>query len=613
MFLFQFIKLKISRLKLISFVCLIFILSTVGLYNFVLLQRIYPGVRFANVLMSYSSHADAKVFIEKRLKRFESDSISFNIEGSVKNLNYSEIGITFDPSSTFEQVSSVGRTGTLFKRIFYKTPLINYHSVKPVYSVDIDIFSRKLDELFIEYDQPAKNAQLIFVDGAFILQKESAGKKADRQKLISDIRNNIENLIENPVSVNFFIENPSVLESYLLEALEKAITLSASKITLKHSFDAWSLNGKSLIDLIAFENKNANEYSFAFFKSDTLISPIDNKPAAVTATLNPIKLAQYIDTIALAVDRQKVDATIRFEAGKILEFTSASDGQSLDKPKLREDLLIATTNVISQDERSLTVNLPVNIERAKIDNDEINSLGIKELIGSGVSYFAGSIPNRVHNLTLGSSLISGALVKPGDTFSFTALVGPVNAAQGFKQAYVISKGRTVLDDGGGICQVSTTVFRAALNTGLPIVKRTAHAYRVGYYEQNGFKPGMDATIWSPSVDLQFKNDTNNHILVQATVDRTKSKLQVDIYGTSDGRRVELGDTIVSNVSPAPAPLYQDDPTLPRGVTKQVDFAAAGATAVFTRKVYKNNEVLIDESFKSVFKPWQAVFLVGTGA
>ena len=253
-----------------------------------------------------------------------------------------------------------------------------------------------------------------------------------------------------------------------------------------------------------------------------------------------------------------------------------------------------------------------NILRAKIANPQINKLGVVELIGSGVSYFAGSIPNRIFNIGLGASMISGTFVKPGDIFSFVSIVGPVSAEQGFKQGYIINKGRTVLDDGGGICQVSTTVFRAALNSGLPIVKRTAHAYRVSYYEQHGFKAGLDATVFSPSVDFQFKNDTNGYILVQTRVDKVSSKIQVDIYGTTDGRRVEISEPVVSNIKPAPAPLYQDDPTLPKGVTKQVDFAASGATAVFTRKVYKGEDLIIDDRFRSNFRPWQAVYLVGTG-
>ena len=219
------------------------------------------------------------------------------------------------------------------------------------------------------------------------------------------------------------------------------------------------------------------------------------------------------------------------------------------------------------------VALPVAIVKPKVLISDINNLGINELIGQGVSRFAGSIPNRIYNVTLTASKINGVLIPPGEIFSFNRTVGDITAATGFKQAYVIKEGRTVLDDGGGVCQDSTTVFRAALNAGLPITQRTAHAYRVGYYEQ-GFPPGLDATVYYPSVDLQFKNDTGRHILLQAYT--SGLTLYVNLYGTSDGRISKLTTPVIKSQTPPPPELRQDDPTLPKGTVKQVDWSAWGA-------------------------------------
>ena len=260
----------------------------------------------------------------------------------------------------------------------------------------------------------------------------------------------------------------------------------------------------------------------------------------------------------------------------------------------------------------IRINLPVSVSTARIVNDQVNSLGIRELIGKGVSYFAGSIPNRIFNIELGAKRINGTIIAPGEVFSFNNTVGEVSGQTGYRQAYVISSGRTILDDGGGICQVSTTIFRAALNSGLPIVSRTAHAYRVGYYEQRGFGPGLDATVFSPSVDFKFKNDTEKHILIQTIFNRSNAMLEVDIYGTRDDRIVELSKPVILSRSPALPELRQDDPTLPKGTIKQVDFAAEGASVYFTRKVYRRGQLLYDDNIKSNFKPWQAIFLVGTG-
>jgi len=229
-------------------------------------------------------------------------------------------------------------------------------------------------------------------------------------------------------------------------------------------------------------------------------------------------------------------------------------------------------------------------------------------LGRGISNFAGSIPNRIYNIGLTASKINGVLVPPDEIFSFNQTVGDITAATGFKQAYVIKEGRTVLDDGGGVCQDSTTLFRAVLNAGLPVVKRTAHAYRVSYYEQ-GFPPGLDATVFYPSVDFQFKNDTPASILIQAYT--SGLTLYIDLYGTSDGREVSLTRPVITNQTPPPPELRQDDPSLPKGTVKQVDWGAWGATVTFKRTVTRAGQTLLNETWRSNFKPWQAVYLVGT--
>lgn len=163
-----------------------------------------------------------------------------------------------------------------------------------------------------------------------------------------------------------------------------------------------------------------------------------------------------------------------------------------------------------------------------------------------------------------------------------------------------------------MCQVSTTAFRAAMYSGLSLVERRTHAYRVRYYEQAGHPVGMDATIYQPSVDFKFKNDTQNWILIVAKVERKSNTLTFEFWGTKDGRVVEISKPQVSNVTPPPDPLYEEDPTLPKGVVKQADFAAWGARVRILRKVMRAGEILIDEEIISRYKPWQAVFKVGTG-
>lgn len=323
------------------------------------------------------------------------------------------------------------------------------------------------------------------------------------------------------------------------------------------------------------------------------------------------QLQALLEPIFKKLTFDPIDAQFSFENGRVSAFKLSKDGQTVDKEKLINDFEEkAPTVFTSPTITKLSFEIPIKVIHPKISTEDANNLGIRELLASGTSTFIGSIPNRIYNLTLAASRINGNLVKPGEEFSFNKAVGDISSFTGYKQAYIIQNGRTVLGDGGGVCQVSTTLFRAILNAGLPITERHPHAYRVGYYEQDS-PPGMDASVYYPNLDLRFKNDTPNHILIQAETDSVNQRITFYLYGTGDGRSVNLEKPIILSQSPAPETLYQDDPTLPKGELKQVDFAAPGANVIFGRTVTKDGKVIIDEKFASNFRPWQAIFLRGT--
>lgn len=350
--------------------------------------------------------------------------------------------------------------------------------------------------------------------------------------------------------------------------------------------------------------------------------PLSNLSLVIQAYLNGInlppsyhysesELESLVKPIAEGVDIAPVDALFQFQNGRVVAFRPSSDGQEVDTESLKMKLSSKTLPVVlAEKPQIITIAIPIRVLKPKITTQKANNLGIKELIGEGTSLFQGSIPNRIYNITLAATRLNGLLVAPGETFSFGKALGDVSSFTGYKQAFIIQNGRTVLGDGGGVCQVSTTFFRAILNAGLPITERYAHAYRVGYYEQDS-PPGLDATVYVPSVDLKFKNDTENYILIQTALNPNQERLTFLLYGTKDDRQVTISKPVLTNQTPAPPPLYQDDPTLPKGITKQIDFAAPGATSVFTREVARNGKIIISDKFVSNYRPWQAVYLRGT--
>lgn len=329
-------------------------------------------------------------------------------------------------------------------------------------------------------------------------------------------------------------------------------------------------------------------------------------------TYDENKMTALLTNISKSVDIPVQEGLFEFQNGKVISFQGAKEGLKLNQDRVKEQTLAVFLNQNPQEQTNNLYPLPLETILPKTSQGKAEDFGIKELIGTGESYFKDSIPSRVHNITLAANNLHGVLIAPGEIFSFGQKVGDISLKTGYVQAYIIKEGKTILGDGGGVCQVSTTMFRVALNAGLPIVERQAHLYRVGFYEQGGYPPGLDATVFPPSPDLKFKNDTPAYILIQTKIDNNLKKLTFEFYGTADGRKVELAKPIIHSTTPPPPTVYIDDPTLPLGVEKRIDTAHWGAKVSFNWKVFKaTGELKEDRTFWSNFVPWAAVYNRGT--
>ncbi len=350
------------------------------------------------------------------------------------------------------------------------------------------------------------------------------------------------------------------------------------------------------------------------FVSDTNRLTLTVTDEEIIAMLNPSgeiypdELDKLIQRWSTQLDRPPSNAEFEYDQKSltVTKFQPAKPGIALNQQKLEQQLLEQLETNLPE------TSLPLPIEEAPplIHLADTNSLGINQEIGFGESYFAHSIPSRVHNVGVASDKVQNVIIPPGAEFSFVKTLGEVSKATGYQPAYIIRSGRTELGDGGGVCQVSTTLFRAVLNAGLQVTKRLPHSYRVSYYELDS-KPGVDATVYSGEIDLRFVNDTPGHILIQSQVDKDRLYMSYTIYGTSDGRTTEIVDHQVWGYQPPPPNQYITDPSLPPGSRKQIDWAAPGIKAKFTN-VIKNQqgEVMRQDEYYSNYRPWSAKFLVG---
>jgi len=309
-------------------------------------------------------------------------------------------------------------------------------------------------------------------------------------------------------------------------------------------------------------------------------------------------LEEFLHSLAANIDQPQHNAVLKIINDRATNFVAPQTGQQLD---IEQTIDLVAGSILSGTRK---VDLPVKVITPTITLAETNTLGINVLLGKGESDFSGSPTNRRHNIKVGAEKFDGVIIKPGETFSFVTQLGPVDRSTGFLPELVIKGDETTPEFGGGLCQVSTTAFRGILRAGLPVVERRNHSYRVVYYEP----AGSDATIYQPSPDLKFTNDTPGHLLIDTYI--IGNKLYFDFYGTDTGRQVELEGPKIFNVTAYPEPVYIDTSTLPPGETKQIDSAHRGADAVLTRKIFQHNKLVHTDVFRSHYVPWPAKFLRG---
>lgn len=441
--------------------------------------------------------------------------------------------------------------------------------------------NKEIDRVVSQIEKPYIPSELLMEKGGIKIKDGQLGKRVNigtfREKILATIsKYNLDNQIEIPVEVIGFLPGADMKT----EVMKKAEKLIDKKIILSWNEERSEVEKSTVINWIGFGEK-----------------------------CNLSKISGFVESFSKSINREPREAVFKFENGKVVEFEASKEGFIIDKNKLSELICQSLDEWSSDETKEMVMELPLIKIEPKIKTGEVNDLGIKELLGRGTSSFRHSSSIRNFNVEKGSSIVNRILVAPDETFSFLKTLGEVTLDNGYKKAYVIKKGKTELDVGGGICQVSTTFFRAILDAGLDITTRTAHAYRVSYYEEDS-RPGFDATVFIPSPDLKFINDTGHHLLIQSIYDGKNKKLTYEIYGTSDGRKVEINNYRQWDAQPAPPDVWIDDPTLPPGKVVKDESKVPGLKTSFEWKVIRGEEVLHQKTFNSAYVPWAAVYRRG---
>ncbi|MFA5076722.1 MAG: VanW family protein [Patescibacteria group bacterium] len=574
-------------------------------YQKVYAQKIYPGVWVGGSDLSGLTQTEAEELLKIRVAELDRAGFLFTYQERTVAIS-SLVVAPSDPDISYELVSfdvpatataafGVGRQGNWLNKLLGSwRVLFSRSQVETHFTLDQDRFLAALQDNFKDLENPAMSAQLIITQEGdrFIksIEPEKAGTAFNYSLALNQLTNQLVNLDDTKIGLQLQPDLPQIKSSQVQPALAQVDSILAlAPLTLIYQDKKWEVSALQLAGLLDFALNSGQ----------------------VVLGINQQRFGQYLDQeIFLAVNQESKNAKFSLQGSKVVEFQGAQAGVTIDQEATRQK--IESEFIINQNKE---VALVVQMVPPQVATADVNNLGIKELIGVGLSNFVNSPKNRIHNIHTGAASINGMLIKPGEEFSINTALGDVDGEHGYLPEMTIKGNKTVPEFGGGLCQIGTTIFRVALSAGLPITERAPHSYRVSYYEP----AGLDATIYGPHPDVRFINDTGNYILIQTSINGTE--LRFEFWGAKDGRTTYyIGQTESSNlydikpriwgyVSPLPTKMVETL-DLPVGSKKCTESAHTGATTEFDYTVTYSDGHKFEKTFRSVYRPWQAVCLIG---
>ncbi|NTU99337.1 hypothetical protein HGA64_05050, partial [Candidatus Falkowbacteria bacterium] len=571
---------------------------TYAWYAYSYQNRVFKGVTLGKIDISGYTAEELRQLLNSKINYLDQNGIEFRynkqaaklypiISSSDSDVAYSLIDI--DQEQTIADALALAQQGGWLVKFKTRLGAMMFgHPIELSYAINQNEIKKFISKNFSNLELPGQDAKLVFNphptnDAYFKIEPEKAGQAFDLDQALTQLSFRLFWLDFSPVKLRIVNQLPSIRKQNIANADKLATEiLNLAPLTLKAASSSWTVDKSQL------------GYWLGLKKATT------NNSNLVILGLNRDATKKYLtDKIAKDFDKPEEDAKFNIVNGRVTAFQSSKDGQTIDQD--------ASLNIIENgliEQKQSVFELPVKKLISQTASTSTDNLGVTEIIGTGHSSFSGSPTNRRKNIRTGANYLSGLLIKPGQTFSVVSNLGSIDAAGGYFPELVIKGNKTLPEFGGGLCQVGTTMFRAALDSGLPIVERRNHSYRVGYYEP----AGTDATIYDPSPDLKFLNDTNNYILIQSRIQG--NDLYFDFWGTRDGRvATRTYPTIYNIVKPKPAKIIETT-TLKPGVKKCSEKAHNGADAFFDYTVTYASGEIKKKKFSSHYVPWQEVCLIG---
>jgi vancomycin resistance protein YoaR len=538
-------------------------------------ETLPAGTSISGVDVSGLTPLDARRMLERRAKKLDRVPVRFTSSGKSWEVKPTSLLIETDWAAAVESARRQGegfgpvrglrRIGV---RVFGADIVPRTHVSEAALDYTVERFAKQLDRPRAE---PALRLRGL---GAEITPGKT-GRVLDRNAAARIVVRSLAAFSRQPVQLPVRVDRPQLTEQALTQPQARVHTILSAPVDLAYGPGGWRIPRWRLAQMLDLPKEGSTAVRIA-------------GPAAT----------KFFAAIQKTVDRPAQDATFEILSGNRTRVVPAKKGFVLDAAPTARSILAAALRPADR-----VARVGVRAEAPEVTTREAQGMGVTGLVGAYETIYGGEA-NRLHNVRLVARLIDGKLIAPGATFSFNGTTGERSEDKGFLEAPVIINGELQTGLGGGVCQVSTTVFNAAYAAGLPIVSRTNHALYISHYPL-----GRDATVNYPDIDLKFTNDTGHWLFLKTFVG--SSSLTVALYGAPQNRRVE--SEVAPLVVRGPAPVKQvSDPSIFVGSRVVVEAGSPARSTSVRRKVYSaSGKLLYDDSWSSWYRGEHQVIRVGT--
>lgn len=572
-------------------------------------KLIYPGVSAYGIDLSGKTRDEAIQALAAQYTYGDDAVFTFRDGERAWQRSAKELGVRFEPAQTVDAAFQIGRGGGLVNNLIAQANAwMNGTPIQPVVVFDQSQAQAALDQIAAEINRPVQDATLQLRGTNVITTTSQIGRQLDTGATLATVRDVVLNM-STGAEIPLVVRESSPRLPDVEAAAERLRAAVAGPLTL-------------YIETPASGDPGPWEASADFVGGLLSVSESAGDDGVVhyEVGVNPEPLRAFLQGLAdqLRVEPQNARFVFNDQSRTLEVIRESVNGRELD---IDGSVARFQEAMFRRENRRVPLTFKVVVPTVN-SNSTAQELGITEEVARATTFFYGSTGERRTNIQVAAARFHGLVVAPGEEFSFNEHLGDVSPETGFETGLVIYGNRTIQGVGGGVCQVSTTVFQAAFFSGFPITERYPHGYRVGYYERGATVAngqtyragvGLDATVFSPYVDLKFVNDTPYHLLMEAYFNPTEQSLTFKFYSTGVGRMVTVTEPVLSNpVRHGPA-VYTESETLRSGQQRQIDSAVDGVDVMVLRTVTQEGRTVVaDEELFSHYLPWSTQIMVAPG-